>query len=156
MQSLILFSDGGSRGNPGPAAFGVVLYASREKLEYLSKEPPKIASRLDFLEDHKQYLGEEITNNEAEWHGLVAGLQIASKYSSQIKHLRVYLDSELVVKQLLGDYKVKKPELKPFFKRAKELRNNFEYVEFIHIRREFNHYADSLVNQCLDNEYTNT
>jgi len=150
--SLVLFTDGGSRGNPGHAAFGLVLYASREKLEYLSKEPNKIHSYLTFLEDQKHYLGSQLTNNEAEWHGLLAGLELAKKYADYSQNLRVYLDSELVVKQLLGEYKVRKPELKSFFDQAQKLRANFTYLEFIHIRRELNQYADQLVNSCLDDK----
>lgn len=149
MQSLILFSDGGSRGNPGLAAYGIVLYSSREKLEFLAKEPTKIYSRLEQLSQQNLYIGTK-TNNEAEWQGLVAGLKLAISYSDVSSKLRVYLDSELVVKQLLGEYKVKKPELKIFYQEAKELCNNLLYVEFVHIRREFNKQADALVNEALD------
>jgi ribonuclease HI len=151
MESLILFSDGGSRGNPGPAAYGIVLYSSREKLEYLSKEPTKIQSRLEFIAEDSRYLG-SVTNNQAEWQGLLAGLQLAAETVDKPTNLRVYLDSELVVKQLLGEYKVKHSDLKPLYEKAKELRLRFVYVEFIHIRREFNAQADALVNQALDRQ----
>ncbi len=149
MESLILFSDGGSRGNPGPAAYGVVLYSSREKLEYLSKEPNKIKSRLEQITEKSNYLG-FTTNNQAEWQGLLAGLELATKYQKAQTKLRVYLDSELVVKQLLGEYKVKNAELKTLFEKAKVLRQGFGYIEFIHVRRELNSMADELVNQVLN------
>lgn len=151
MESLILFSDGGSRGNPGPAAYGVILYSSREKLEYLSKEPTKIQSRLELVGKDAKYLGVN-TNNQAEWQGLLAGLELAVKTSTQKTNLRVYLDSELVVKQLTGEYKVKNQDLKPLYEVAKKWCQNFNYVEFIHVRREFNKEADALVNQQLDQQ----
>jgi len=123
--------DGGSRGNPGPAAYGVVVRDPRGE----------IVARL------KKYIGNN-TNNVAEYFGLIAALDYAQNHG--IRALRVESDSELMVKQLRGQYKVKSEELKPLFERAKKMSQTFESFRITHVYREQNKEADALVNQALD------
>jgi ribonuclease HI len=123
--------DGGSRGNPGPAAYGVVVRDPRGE----------IVARL------KKYIGSN-TNNVAEYFGLIAALDYAQNHG--IRALRVESDSELMVKQLRGQYKVKSEELKPLFERAKKMSQTFESFRISHVYREQNKEADALVNQALD------
>jgi len=123
--------DGGSRGNPGPAAYGVVVRDPRGE----------IVARL------KKYIGKN-TNNVAEYFGLIAALDYAQNHA--IRALRVESDSELMVKQMRGQYKVKSEELKPLFERAKKMSQTFESFRISHVYREQNKEADALVNQALD------
>jgi len=123
--------DGGSRGNPGPAAYGVVVRDPRGE----------IVARL------KKYIGKN-TNNVAEYFGLIAALDYAQNHG--IRALRVESDSELMVKQMRGQYKVKSEELKPLFERAKKMSQTFETFSISHVYREQNKEADALVNQALD------
>jgi ribonuclease HI len=123
--------DGGSRGNPGPAAYGVVVRDPRGE----------IVARL------KKYIGNS-TNNVAEYFGLIAALDYAQNHG--IRALRIESDSELMVKQLRGQYKVKSEELKPLFERAKKMSQTFESFRISHVYREQNKEADALVNQALD------
>jgi ribonuclease HI len=123
--------DGGSRGNPGPAAYGVVVRDPRGE----------IVARL------KKYIGNN-TNNVAEYFGLIAALDYAQNHG--IRGLRIESDSELMVKQLRGQYKVKSAELKPLFERAKKMSQTFESFRISHVYREQNKEADALVNQALD------
>ena len=123
--------DGGSRGNPGPAAYGVVVRDPRGE----------IVARL------KKYIGNN-TNNVAEYFGLIAALDYAQNHG--IRGLRVESDSELMVKQMRGQYKVKSAELKPLFERAKKMSQTFESFRISHVYREQNKEADALVNQALD------
>ena len=123
--------DGGSRGNPGPAAYGVVVRDPRGE----------IVARL------KKYIGNN-TNNVAEYFGLIAALDYAQNHG--IRALGVESDSELLVKQMRGQYKVKSSELRPLFERAKKMSQGFESFLINHVYREQNHEADALVNQALD------
>ena len=123
--------DGGSRGNPGPAAYGVVVRDPRGE----------IVARL------KKYIGKN-TNNVAEYFGLIAALDYAQNHG--VRALRVESDSELMVKQMRGQYKVKSEELKPLFERAKKMSQTFESFRINHVYREQNKEADALVNQALD------
>jgi ribonuclease HI len=123
--------DGGSRGNPGPAAYGVVVRDPR----------CEIVARL------KKYIGNN-TNNVAEYFGLIAALDYAQNHG--IRALRIESDSELMVKQMRGLYKVKSEELKPLFERAKKMSQTFESFRISHVYREQNKEADALVNQALD------
>ena len=126
-----LFADGGSRGNPGPAASGAVLVAPDGTV----------------LMEVGSYLG-VATNNVAEWNGLLEGL-IAAR-SLNIERLAVRLDSELVVKQLTGEYRVKHPDLQPFHQKAKKLMREFAHIDLKHVPRKDNKLADALVNAVLD------
>jgi ribonuclease HI len=126
-----LFADGGSRGNPGPAASGAVL----------------IGQDGEILREVGEFLG-TATNNVAEWTALEIGLQAALEHG--IRRLAVRLDSELVVKQLSGEYRVKHPGLQPFYRRVGALIRKFEEVDVRHVPRKQNKLADALVNQVLD------
>jgi ribonuclease HI len=128
-----LFADGGSRGNPGPAAGAAVLIDAEGEL----------------VEEIGAYLG-VATNNVAEWTGLLLGLEAAQKRG--IRRLRVRLDSELVVKQLRGEYRVKHAGLQPLHRRAMQLLRAFEEIDVAHVPREENKLADGLVNRVLDQE----
>jgi len=123
--------DGGSRGNPGPAAYGVVIRDARGE----------IVAKL------KKYIGQN-TNNVAEYFGLIAALDYAQTHD--IRALRVESDSELLVKQMRGHYKVKSAELRPLFERAKKMSQAFASFRIDHVYREQNRDADALVNQALD------
>ena len=129
--SLTLHSDGGSRGNPGPAGAGAVLYDDQgQEVAALSR-----------------YLG-RTTNNEAEYQALLMGLKRAQELGAQ--RLTVKMDSELIVRQLEGQYRVKAPGLKPMYAEAKRLLQGFASVTILHVRREFNKRADELANQAMD------
>jgi ribonuclease HI len=127
----MLFADGGSRGNPGPAALGARL----------------VDADGNVLREIAEYLG-VTTNNVAEWSALIAGLEAAIELG--VRDLGVRLDSELVVKQLSGEYRVKHPNLQPLHARAKSLLRRFERVDVAHVRRKQNADADALVNRALD------
>lgn len=128
-----LFADGGSRGNPGPAASGAVLIDRHGQL----------------IEEIGAYLG-VATNNVAEWTALLLGLEASRRRG--IKRLRVRLDSELVVKQLRGEYRVKHAALVPLHRQAVTLLRAFEEVDVTHVPRKENVLADRLVNRVLDQE----
>jgi ribonuclease HI len=125
-----LFTDGGSRGNPGPAAIGGVLYQADKEIANFSK-----------------YLGQG-TNNQAEYNALLTGLELAKKH--KIINLQCFLDSELVVKQLNKEYRVKDADLAKLFVKVWNLAQEFDSISFNHVRREFNKEADRLVNLALD------
>ncbi|PWB38964.1 MAG: ribonuclease H [Parcubacteria group bacterium] len=125
-----LFSDGGARGNPGPAAIGAVLYNGTKTIGTVS-----------------EYIG-ETTNNQAEYKAVIAGLKLALE--NKITELHCFLDSELVVEQLNRNYKVKDKELAKLFVQVWNLSQSFKKVTFQHVRREQNKFADKLVNQALD------
>jgi ribonuclease HI len=126
-----MFADGGSRGNPGPAASGAVLFGESGEV----------------LREVGTYLG-VATNNVAEWTGLVTGLEAALELG--VDDLAVRLDSELVVKQISGAYRVKHEGLIPLHAKAKTLLRKFARVEVKHVRRKENAAADALVNAVLD------
>jgi len=128
---LITFTDGGSRGNPGPAAIGVVI--KNEKGEIVFEKGKKIG---------------ETTNNQAEYQALLLALEKASELGAT--ELACYLDSELVVKQLKGEYKVKDAGLAVQYLKVHNLRMKFKSISFTHVRREKNTEADALVNKALD------
>ena len=126
-----LFTDGGSRGNPGAAAIGYVLTPETGK-----------AMR------HGETIG-VATNNQAEYQALLAGMRHARKL--KISHLSCFLDSELVVKQLTGIYRIKDADLRVHATAIAALVKEFQQVKYTHVRREKNKEADSLVNEALDN-----
>lgn len=123
--------DGGSRGNPGPASYGVVVRDAKGE----------IVARL------KKYIGHS-TNNVAEYFGLIAALDYAE--AQGIRALRIESDSELMVKQMRGQYKVKSEDLRPLFERAKKMSQTFDSFRIDHVYREHNREADALANQALD------
>ena len=130
-KKIIIFSDGGARGNPGPAGIGAVLYDSKKQV----------------LAKISKYIG-EATNNQAEYQALITALKKAKELGGQ--ELDVFLDSELVVKQLNREYKVKNKELAPLFLEVYNLSLNFSKITFTHVYRESNKEADRLVNEALD------
>jgi probable phosphoglycerate mutase len=125
--------DGGARGNPGPAAYGIVL---------------KKADGSTLVAAGK-YVG-RATNNVAEYYGLIAALDAAAQHG--VRRLRVESDSELMVRQMRGEYRVKSPDLRPLHERAERLARGFEHFEITHVPREKNREADRLVNAALDGE----
>ena len=128
---ISLYTDGGARGNPGPAAIGIVV--KNEKGEVI-KEIGK-------------YIG-ETTNNEAEYRALLDGLD--SILEKDVENVDCFLDSQLVVRQLNGEFKVKSMNIKRFWKEVKRMERNFKKITYTHIERGKNGEADSLVNEVLD------
>jgi ribonuclease HI len=126
-----LFTDGGSRGNPGPAAYAFVLEAEDGTV----------------LDSHGEAIG-VATNNVAEYSALVAGLERAVE--AGIDELEIVSDSELVVKQMRGEYKVKNAALQDLFLDASRLARRIHKVTYTAVRREHNELADRLVNEALD------
>lgn len=125
-------ADGGSRGNPGRAAIGIVI-----------RENEKV------IEKHKERIG-ITTNNVAEYNALIKALELAAKHTK--KEIFVFMDSEFVVRQVKGEYKVRKKHLMPLFEKVKEREKVFESVKYEHVPREnkFQALADELVNEALD------
>jgi ribonuclease HI len=128
-----LSTDGGARGNPGPAAFGYVLEAEDGHV----------------LAAHGEAIG-RATNNVAEYRGLVAGMAKATELG--VTELEVLSDSELLVKQMRGEYKVKNEALRTLWEEASALERRFDRVRYSAVRREHNELADRLVNEALDAE----
>jgi ribonuclease HI len=126
-----LHTDGGSRGNPGPAAYGFVL--ETEDGTVLAAEGAVIGIA---------------TNNVAEYSGLIAGLRRAVELA--VPEVEVVSDSELMVKQLRGEYRVKNEALRELFAEATRLARQLSRVEYRHVRRAHNELADRLVNEALD------
>ena len=126
-----LFTDGGARGNPGPAAYGYVLEA--EDGTVLAAEGEAIGTA---------------TNNIAEYSGLVAGLQRALEL--HVPEVEVVSDSELMVKQMRGEYRVKNAALRELYEEAVALARRVGSVEYRHVKRAHNELADKLVNDALD------
>lgn len=131
MTEAVLKSDGGARGNPGPAGAGFVLLGDDGVIDYSGG----------------RYLG-ETTNNIAEYEALLWGLEVA--YSTGVRRITVCADSELVVKQINGEYRVRHANLKPLHQRARTLLAKFDSFRVIHIPRAQNKDADSLVNEAID------
>lgn len=128
-----LSTDGGARGNPGPAAFGYVLEADDGNV----------------LAAHGEAIG-RATNNVAEYRGLVAGMAKAAELG--VRELEVVSDSELLVKQMRGEYRVKNEALKELWEDASDLERKFARVRYTAVRRAHNELADRLVNEALDAE----
>lgn len=128
---VVIYSDGGSRGNPGPSAAGYVIMDLNQEV----------------IDQGGEYLG-ITTNNQAEYQGVRIGLEKA--LSLGIKRVDFRIDSMLVVNQMNGIYKIKNRELWPINERIRELMTQFDKVTFSHVRREFNQLADGMVNRTLD------
>jgi len=134
--SCVLYFDGACRGNPGPMAIGLLLLEKGRKVKEVSKR-----------------LGKG-TNNIAEWSALVEGLRLAGEHGC--RELEVRGDSQLIIKQITGQYRVKSENLIPLFNEAKKLCNSFEKLGFKWINREENFYTDSLSNKALDTKVEKT
>ena len=128
-----LFTDGGSRGNPGPSATAFVLLDMSDNV----------------IEKGGSYIGDS-TNNQAEYQAMLHGLDYAKELGVKIVH--VYMDSLLVVNQMIGSYKIKNPDLFKIYLEAKDIVKLFDKVDFVHIPREMNRIADGQVNQILDKQ----
>ncbi len=126
-----LFTDGGARGNPGPGGIGVVIKDSQDSVIF----------------EMSKYIGNS-TNNEAEYKALIEGLKQAVE--KNITDIECYTDSELMCKQILGEYKVKQEHLQILYNEVKSYEKNFIKFSIQHIRREKNKRADKLVNEALD------
>lgn len=128
---LIIHTDGGARGNPGPAGAGATL----------ADEGGRVLLR------KKKYLG-IATNNQAEYEAVILALEAARTLGAD--ELAVHLDSQLVVEQLSGNYKVKNRELAKLYVRIHNMRDNFRQITFQHVPREENKAADALANEAMD------
>jgi len=129
---LKIFCDGASRGNPGLAGAGVAIFCDGIELDQISK-----------------FLGKK-TNNEAEYLALTLALKWIENHKYFDKKITIYADSQLVVKQLNGEYKVKAPKIVPLFREAKLLVNKCLNIKFVWLRREQNVEADMLANMAID------
>ena len=125
-----IHTDGGARGNPGPAAAAAVLYEDDQVIDKAAL-----------------YMG-DATNNQAEYTAILIGLEKAKEIGA--KNVEMFMDTELAVKQLNGEYKVKNAELAKLFVKVWNLTHEFESVTFAHVRREQNKDPDALVNETID------
>lgn len=139
MKKIIIYTDGGSRGNPGPAAIGVIF--CNEKGQTIKK--------------YNEYLG-EATNNEAEYQAVIFALQkfkaLFGKSVAKNSEIEIRTDSELLVKQLEGEYKILEPKIAPLFLKIWNLKIDFKKVKLKLIPRLKNQEADRLVNEILDSQ----
>ncbi len=137
-QKLIIYTDGGSRGNPGPSAIGVVITDERGNI----------------IKEYGEYLGDHLTNNEAEYQAVIFALKkvklLLGKKQLKTTSIEVRMDSELLERQLNGAYKIEDPKIIPLFITIWNLKIDFGPITFIHIPREKNQDADRLVNQTLN------
>ncbi len=131
-EKLIIYTDGGARGNPGPAGIGVILKNEKKRT----------------IAQISEFIG-ETTNNQAEYKAVIAALKKAKMFGA--RELVFYLDSELVIKQLNREFKVKDKELAPLFVQVYNSCLDFRKVTFKHVLREQNQEADRLVNQAINN-----
>jgi len=129
--NIVAYIDGGARGNPGPAGYGVRVESEQG----------------DLIEEFCGFLG-SATNNIAEYNGLLAALRYANDRGHRV--IRIKSDSELLVKQMLGQYRVRNPGLKPLYQQAQTLARALDRVAYEHVRREQNKDADRLANQAMD------
>lgn len=130
--SLVIYSDGGSRGNPGPSAYAIVVTRDGK-----------------IIHEQSEYLGIN-TNNYAEYRGLIAGMSKAIELKE--KNIECVMDSELVIKQMRGEYKVKAPNIIDLYRDAKAISQHFDSITFTHVKRENRMIprADQLVNEEMD------
>lgn len=134
IKKAIIHTDGGARGNPGPAGIGVVIEINGEQNKY------------------KEYIG-EATNNQAEYKAVILALQKANEL--EVEEIDLFLDSELVQQQLNQKYKVKNKELQPLFVQVWNLSQGFKKIKYIHVARNDNKAADKLVNEAMDERKNN-
>ncbi len=143
MKKIIIYTDGGSRGNPGKAAVGVVFCNEKG----------------DPFKEYGEYLGDQITNNEAEYQAVIFALKkfkaLLGKTIAQTSDVELKSDSELMIKQLKGEYKILEPRIQQLFLEIWNLKIDFKKIHFSLIPREKNKKADKLVNEALDNANKN-
>jgi len=134
MSGIVIYTDGGARGNPGPAGAGIVI-----------QKGGKVIAEI------KKYLGDNRTNNWAEYEALIIGLTEAKKHGLTKQPIEIRMDSELIVRQMQGEYQVKEETLWPQYMKVHNLIvSSFPEARFVHVRREENGEADRLVNEALD------
>lgn len=133
-KSWIAYTDGASRGNPGIAGCGAHIISPQQ-------------------EEHgfKRFLGTK-TNNQAEYEAVILALEHLTRFKAD--HVTIRADSELMVKQMNGEYKVKNSNILPLYTQVKDLTKNFTTIHFEHVRREFNKEADKLANEAIDDTET--
>ena len=140
MKKIIVYTDGGSRGNPGKAAIGVVFCNENDQI----------------IKKFGEYLGDGLTNNDAEYQAIIFALKkfktVFGKTIAETSDVEFRADSELVVKQLNGEYRLTDPKIQQFFIEIWNLKFDFQSVKFKHIPREKNKEADKLVNEALDQQ----
>ena len=138
MKKIIIYTDGGSRGNPGKAGIGVVFCNEKDQI----------------IKKFGEYLGDNLTNNDAEYKAIIFALKkfkaVFGKAITETSDVEIRADSELVVKQLNGEYRLQDPKIQQFFIEIWNLKFDFQSVKFKHIPREKNKEADRLVNEALD------
>jgi ribonuclease HI len=134
VDELLLYCDGGSRGNPGPSAIGAVVFDA-------TKDPPELLASVS------ECIG-ITTNNVAEYRALIGGLEAVAHLRARIMHVRA--DSLLMIKQLRGEWRVKHANMKPLYAEARKLLAEYDVVDLQHVPREENTEADALVNAALD------
>jgi len=138
MKKIVIYTDGGSRGNPGPSAIGVVFCNEKG----------------DCFKKYSEYLGDKLTNNEAEYQAVIFALQkfraLFGKKLAKSSEVEVKSDSELMIKQLRGEYKVLESNIQSLFIKVWNLRIDFKKLKFTLIAREKNKEADFLVNEALN------
>ena len=132
MRKIVIYTDGGARNNPGPAGAGFLIFEG-EKL----------------LFEGKQFLGSQ-TNNWAEYEAVTLALTEAKKLGLDGRAIEVRMDSKLAVEQILGNWKIKEPSLKPQVAKVRALLGSFSKYHFVHVPREQNAEADRLVNEAID------
>ena len=143
MKKIIIYTDGGSRGNPGKAALGVVFCNEKEQI----------------IKKYGEYLGDNLTNNEAEYSAVIFALKkfkaLFGKAIAEISEVEIRSDSELLVKQMNGEYKLLDEKIQKFFIEIWNLKMDFKKVKFKTIPRENNKEADKMVNETLDGHVKN-
>lgn len=140
MKKITIYTDGGSRGNPGPAAAGIVFLNEKDQI----------------IKEYGEFLGHDLTNNEAEYEAVIFALkkfkQLFGKNIAQTSEIELKSDSELLVKQLNGEYKILELKIQNLFLILWNLKLDFKKIKFKLIAREKNQEADRLVNETLDKE----
>lgn len=142
MEKIVIYTDGGSRGNPGPAGTGVVIADANGKI----------------IKEYSNFIGIK-TNNEAEYEAIIFGLQkikaLLGKEKIKNTEIEIKTDSQLVARQLLGKYKIEEERLFPLFIKIWNLKINFGHIKFTEIPREKNKKADKLANEAMDGQKEN-
>ncbi len=140
MKKIIIYTDGGSRGNPGPAAVGVIFCNEKGQS----------------IKEYSEYIGDNLTNNEAEYKAVIFALKkfkaVFGKKLAKNSEIQIRSDSELLVKQLNSQYKILDSKIQPLFLEVWNLRFDFQRVKFKSISRDKNKEADRLVNEALDTQ----
>jgi len=134
MSKIIIYTDGGARGNPGIAGAGAVIFDEQKNV----------------LGEVSEYLGDNLTNNYAEYEAIVLVLRLCKKLGLEENEIELRADSKLAVEQLMGRWKVKDASIREQFNKVKEVMKDLKSVKFTHVRRELNTHADRLANEAMD------